>query len=338
MNRLIGAFGVPGVSGVSARGFMTRQRRSGSPRVYVPIGAFAVFVGLLVPAPGAVADPVANRQLSANTVAACERAPFGASCVQSALADVNSARASEAIGPMTLPTDFASLTVPEQLLVLSNLERVDRGLVSIGGLSSGLNANAQQGASANTDPTPSPLYGNSWSANWEGGYASAVEADFIWMYDDGPGSGNLDCKSFGDPGCWGHRNDILFPFSTPLVMGAGATDSAPDGPSLTELFVGGDTQANAGEQDAPIPPTWPSISQTLPIGLSSLAVSLSGQASAHLAMSASGEDMDVMASITAGSDEWSVSPIECILRAGSTCQMTVRIASARSSVPGALWL
>ncbi|HUY24713.1 MAG TPA: hypothetical protein VMV09_05335, partial [Candidatus Saccharimonadales bacterium] len=30
-----------------------------------------------------------------------------------------------------------------------------------------------------------------------------------WMYNDGPGSFNIDCPSASSPGCWIHRDDIL---------------------------------------------------------------------------------------------------------------------------------
>ena len=66
-------------------------------------------------------------------------------------------------------------------------------------------------------------------------FESALEADFVWMYDDGPGSANVDCTSSDPSGCWGHRHDILWQFSPPVAMGAGVS-----GASMTELFVGRD--------------------------------------------------------------------------------------------------
>ena len=44
-----------------------------------------------------------------------------------AIPELDADRAAEGVGPMTLPTNFTSLTVQEQILVLVNLERVDRG-------------------------------------------------------------------------------------------------------------------------------------------------------------------------------------------------------------------
>jgi hypothetical protein len=50
--------------------------------------------------------------------------------------------------PMVLPADFPSLTVPEQLFVAVDRERVDRGLAPFTGLTTALDADALQGADA----------------------------------------------------------------------------------------------------------------------------------------------------------------------------------------------
>ena len=90
------------------------------------------------------------------------------------------------------------------LLVLSNLERVDRGLVPVIGLSGPLDQNALTGAQSDADPQPTQFNGNTWAANWEGGYGSPLEADFVWMHDDGYGSPNGDCNAPSDLECRGH--------------------------------------------------------------------------------------------------------------------------------------
>jgi len=41
------------------------------------------------------------------------------------------------------------------------------------------------------------------SANWAGGWVNPLGADYAWMYDDGPGGNNLDCKTGSSRGCWG---------------------------------------------------------------------------------------------------------------------------------------
>jgi hypothetical protein len=213
----------------------------------------ALILGLVVPATASAAsgDPSANRPLSRSTLIACSDDASSASCINSALADINSARAAEGVPAMVLPSNFATMSVPVQLLNLANLERVDRGLPAILGLSAALNQDADNAAAHDEDPMPTHFYGNVATSNWAGGDSSTLEADFEWMYDDGMGSGNLDCTSSDQSGCWGHRHDILWHFSAPIAMGAGY-GTGEYGPSMTELFVGGDTRTAPGQPDAPV--------------------------------------------------------------------------------------
>lgn len=206
-------------------------------------------------------DPSANRSLSQSTLDACAADPNGAACVDAALADIDAARAAEGVSPMHLPVGFATMGGAQQLLVLADLERVDRNLLPVLGLAAPLNADAAAAAASDQDPEPSVFSGTAWSSNWAGGYPSTLETEFAWMYDDGPGSGNLDCQVAGDPGCWGHREDTLMRFDAPLVMGA-AVGTGAYGPSLAEVFVGGDRAAGPGGRDAPLAPTWAQITGT----------------------------------------------------------------------------
>ena len=152
-----------------------------------------------------------------------------AGCIGAVLAAVDHAHALEGIGPMTLPGDFGQLSIPQQLLVAVNLERVDRGLASFSGLTDALDANAQRGASTADDPPdPGAAYVLD-DAEWAGGSANGLDAVYGWMYDDGFDSGNLDCLRPRASGCWGHRKGILDNFGSGnrLVMGA-ALDASGD--------------------------------------------------------------------------------------------------------------
>jgi hypothetical protein len=195
----------------------------------------------------AVRDPASNRSLSQATLWACEVNPSGAACVNAVLAAINRARGGEGVRPMRLPAGFAQLSQPAQLFVISNLERSDRGLTPAIGLSRSLDQNALAAARANQDPVPSPFYGNTYGSNWAGGIGSTLAVDFLWMYDDGPGSSNIDCRSAQSAGCWGHRQNILYPYRPPLAMGAAAS-----GTSMTVVFVGGDVRTRSGQADAPL--------------------------------------------------------------------------------------
>lgn len=144
------------------------------------------------------------------------------SCLDAVLRAINHAHALEGIRPMVLPADYAQLSIPDQLFVAVNLERVDRGLPTFGGLTTGLNHNAQLGANAANDP---PDLGQSYDledGEWAGGSSNGLDAVYGWMYDDGFDSGNLDCLHRGAAGCWGHRKGILDDFGSGpnLAMGA----------------------------------------------------------------------------------------------------------------------
>lgn len=66
---------------------------------------------------------------------------------------MNNAAAQEGVSAMVLPSNFVNLTVPEQLFVVADLERVDRGLPPYLGLVPTLNGAAQQSAVGPSDPS-----------------------------------------------------------------------------------------------------------------------------------------------------------------------------------------
>ncbi|MHB1925485.1 MAG: hypothetical protein ACYCSJ_12420, partial [Acidimicrobiales bacterium] len=169
-------------------------------------------------------------------------------CVSAALSAIDSARAAEGLGPMELPSNWSSLTVPEQVFVATNLERVDRGVPALVGMVASVNSDAQAGANAGADPALGQSYGSMASsasgAIWAGGELNPLLADYDWMYSDGysggPG-GNIDCTSPSAPGCWGHRDIMLGAYTgttcSTCVMGAGFATSAADGYHLSYTGV-----------------------------------------------------------------------------------------------------
>jgi hypothetical protein len=175
----------------------------------------------------AAPNPAANIRLGA-LPAACERAPSGAVCEAAAIRALDAARAKLGLGRYLLPVDFVRLAAARQWLILADLDRIAYSLRPIAGLSAVLNAIARQGARARRDPDPSPLLTSlhgqhqlGFASNWAGGQANALLAYYGWMYDDGYGSHNLDCRSPSAPGCWGHRQDILaFGQAARVSMGA----------------------------------------------------------------------------------------------------------------------
>jgi hypothetical protein len=240
-------------------------------------------------------------------------------CDKAALRDFDKVRATEGLAPMTLPRGFARLSAAPQLLVLTNLERVDRGLRAFPGLSKRLNRMAAKGAKARTDPPfPSPFPGTFGGGNWAGVGSSTLLADYVWVYDDGPGSPNSDCPTKSSRGCWGHRHNILHGYDKPLAMGAAV---AHHGNSMAAEYLGGDRADRATSA------RWSRYRHRLPVGLSAthLTVHASPGGSGHrrLRIWASGEAMHVTLRLAPGDPGWSISRTACRLKAGHSCSVTV---------------
>ena len=135
-------------------------------------------------------------------------------CLDSVLHNINYARSLEGLGPLVLPSDYASDSVPVQQLIITDEERGDRGLAEFTGL----------------DPCPlrlrRPLLPPAQTLSHRRRYLyyesaaifaqdyTPLGADYAWLYNDGYGGTNIDCTSQSDPGCWGHRDNVLGPWST----------------------------------------------------------------------------------------------------------------------------
>jgi hypothetical protein len=131
-------------------------------------------------------------------------------CQQAEVTDIDSALSSEGGGPLVWPAALYGLPISEQEFVVTNEERVVRGLAPIVGMDTAADQNALTGAQAEEDP-PIQLVTGEIAAfgNWAEDYG-ALGSDFDWMYNDGPGSFNIDCPSGStSSACWDHRDAIL---------------------------------------------------------------------------------------------------------------------------------
>src|SRR5438270_9634056 len=156
-------------------------------------------------------DPSSNFAPAAQPLI-CDTDPRGAVCVAAAVQYLDQARGNLGQAPYQLPTDFVSLTPDQQALVLTNLDRILYGLPPTPGITAALNQDAAGGVKSDGDPEPSDSTIDAWTSNWAGGYSNLPLAYGIWMYDDGPGSDNVDCTASTPSGCWGHRHDVLWNF------------------------------------------------------------------------------------------------------------------------------
>lgn len=135
-------------------------------------------------------------------------------CTNALLMDINHARALEGVRPMVLPSNWYTLTPAEQLFVVADLERVDRGLPPYLGLNGQLSRAAQSAAAQFSDPSSaSGFAGSAVAGAWGSGF-SVLAVDYAWMYSDGWGgsansTSNVDCTSATAEGCWAHRDELL---------------------------------------------------------------------------------------------------------------------------------
>jgi len=172
--------------------------------------------------------------------------PNSYGCQVAAIAAIDQAHADEGIAPLSLPSNYYSLTPAEQLFVLVNEERVERGLPAAVGIATSLATDALGGSESNTDPSlgspPGQIDGGSFygtiGANWAADYSTAATV-FDWMYADGwAGSTttNEACTSAGASGCWQHRANILAaePSGLTVVMGT-ASMAEPSGSAYQGL-------------------------------------------------------------------------------------------------------
>jgi hypothetical protein len=170
--------------------------------------------GILVPG-----NPARSMAPATSLLTSCSAGDNSSTCNQLALTAIGRARQSlEKMGGMSLSLPaYAKLRPARQLFVVVNLERTERGLAPAVVLSKSLSAIAQAGAQAGRDPAVGrvarTLPGGGRTvyvgATWSGGWINALGADYAWMYDDGPGGSNLDCRGGSARLCWGHRDILL---------------------------------------------------------------------------------------------------------------------------------
>jgi hypothetical protein len=293
---------------------------------FAAVGTFALLTALAVPVASSGAallppqNPGANFGPNLEYNGPCAPTEVSASCPEG-LGTIDALRAEEGVVPMSLPTDFGSLTDQEQVFVVANLERVDRGLAPIAGMAGSLDANAQAAASSLTDPAL-PAYGGLRGSNW-GESNNLFTTDNLFMYQDGwqgAGTTNLACTSPSAAGCWAHRDNILASYASPTLMGSGVTTTGNSLTSVAQLFVGSDTQ------DAPSF-TWSQVTPFLPAGVGSSTVGISapagGVGGGSLEIYASGTSMNVSLSLTSGNGVFSLNTPSCSLPAGHACAASI---------------
>src|SRR5437660_6758168 len=146
--------------------------------------ACAVAAYLSVALPAAADAPATNVVTPVDYWPACWPVGASAACYDAVLTDINYARSLEGIGPMLLPVHFADLDPARQMFVITNLERSDRGLRPVVGLTADLDVVAAAAVSAQTHPSftsshVGPMSGMWWTGIWAGA-PNPLIADLLW--------------------------------------------------------------------------------------------------------------------------------------------------------------
>jgi hypothetical protein len=231
-----------------------RERVGGRPGVgartivaLVMVGLSGVTAAAHATTASATRHPRHNIAAKPSYTAACAHYRSNSTdCTTKAVAAINRARAQEHVRPMMLPDNFTKLSYAEQTFVVTDLERVDRGLPPFRGITARLNQTAKQAATAQVDPAPAYSavgqfvvldYQSNWTSNF-----GPLAADYGWMYDDGYGSYNVDCGSPTASGCWAHRDVILTAYDRPGLISGVGSDKQGGLVSIAQLFVAGKGQ------------------------------------------------------------------------------------------------
>ena len=183
---------------------------------------------------GAHRAPARDFPASQAMVEACNSSARGPrACDVASLKAIDSARASEDLGPLELPAGYEGLGMAAQLVAVTNAERTSRGLPAWHSPDGNLDLVAAQALGSATDPN-GPA-GSTWAANTAYGMLTVLQADYEWMYDDGPGGTNPGCSATEPAQCWWHRDNILSRW--PGNIGAAVQPRADGRLGLAELMV-----------------------------------------------------------------------------------------------------
>lgn len=200
-------------------------------------GAVWALALLATPAGALAANPPENLPLGA-LPAACSN-ESSAECEHWMVARLDAAHAALGLESYKLPGDFTSLSPDRQILILADLDRLAYGYTPVSGLNAALDEAASKGVHIEDDPLPP-----STEAPWDGfgsdwADTGALRSYYLWMYDDGWQSPNLDCTSPSAAGCWGHRHVILgegLSLPQPEVLGF-ATGTSLSGEAGSALII-----------------------------------------------------------------------------------------------------
>jgi hypothetical protein len=205
------------------------------------VAALALVLTMSASANWGGTDPTKNYPLPGKLPLACATAPAGTECINAGIYYLDQARKSVGLGAYELPNDFPTLTPPEQMFILTNLDRVEYGLPPISGLTAALSRDALAGVKAGKDPHVSDQSEEHEDVdNYGVGYDNVPMVYEVWLWADGAGSQNDVCRVYHRD-CWVHRHNVLWKFTPTdiLAMGAAAAIGKDAEPGYAQINFGG---------------------------------------------------------------------------------------------------
>src|ERR1035438_6050458 len=135
--------------------------------------------------------PCVSTTAASNTLLVTPRKP---ACVAQMTDVIDHARAAEGVKKLVLPSNWLRLSTIQQLFVITDIERVDRGFTPYIGMNASLNAVARTAAIQHLDPYPPQSFRIGRSAPGVEGFGSVwavgpnvLAVDYAWLYSDGWG-------------------------------------------------------------------------------------------------------------------------------------------------------
>ena len=136
------------------------------------------------------------------------------------VAAIDHARSLEGVKPVRLPSNWTSFTLSQQLFVIVNLERVDRGYPPYLGLNAALTADTRKAVAAQHYPTTTGFPVGTRNRQFQTATAvtlqrpNALITDYVFMYMSEwpltvPAAQAPGCTNAHAAACWGARDGLL---------------------------------------------------------------------------------------------------------------------------------
>ncbi len=161
-------------------------------------------------------------------------------CFVDSLAKLDFDHRNEGLPAVSLPANFRSMPEDEQMMILINEERIQRGILPVAAVTNELDQASVGPNNQLTDPSFPNNYpltnGGSIAA---AGMSNVIDAVRNWVYDDDyPIDTDPTCTATNQAGCWGHREVILTNYgcNPTCTMGSASVTAASGFPVPGQIY------------------------------------------------------------------------------------------------------